>query len=774
MSTVNELVAKLGLDTVAFDNGAARAERSATSLTKRLEQQAATFGMPAREAKITGLALKGASAETIAAATANAKHIASLERQAEEQKQAARVIESVRTPLENYNRELAQLDRMLVRGQIDQQTYNRAVDMARNKFGALDPAIARAGRSAGIFHGIMRAGRGVLSGVGDVAGRLTRVLFSVQGALLGAAGAGGMALLIKNSLGTIDQTAKVADRLNITTEELVGFRHAAELAGASSETFDKGLTLLTRSIGEVATGIGTEAKVALDRLGLSAEELAAKSPADAFRDVAEAMSNVENAAERTAIAQKLFGRGGVELVNTLMLGKDGLAAMQAEAERLGMTFSRMDASKVEAANDAMTRMKAVATGTFQSLAIELAPFIEAMANGFIRMATAGEGVGGKVVGAFEYVIKAIATGADYLSLFKSGFHALQGVVLGVVSFTVETWDKMISVIIDGLNMIPGVDIPRPKFLDNLGDELRLEAGKALKEAGEEFDSFMDGDASRRATEAFTKIRADAAAAAEAATAARPDAGVDEEAFAAAAKQAEQIQSVIDKLKEQQATLGMTSEQQELYKLKQMGATDATIAQAEAIQQQIKEMQNAADATKIIDDLKTKLDGLGQTDIEKTVAQLKALGATSEQIKDAQLYLAKIREVEEAQKERQELEQFAKGVIDSQITPLQKQLEVEAQLKAALEAKLITQEQYNQALADANKQQGGKGKEVSRFDFMPRMDAATMLAERNGANVKPAGGLGDKPVEVEGQDKVIGTLVGIRGDLQSTLNRFDIA
>ena len=55
---------------------------------------------------------------------------------------------------------------------------------------------------------------------------------------------------------------------------------------------------------------------------------------------------------------------------------------------------------------------------------------------------------------------------------------------------------------------------------------------------------------------------------------------------AAQIQAEQIQAVIDKLRDEAATYGQTSAQQEIYKLQKMGANEATIAQAQALVDQI--------------------------------------------------------------------------------------------------------------------------------------------------------------------------------------------
>ncbi len=55
-----------------------------------------------------------------------------------------------------------------------------------------------------------------------------------------------------------------------------------------------------------------------------------------FADVAEALSRMPEGAEKTALAIAVFGRSGANLMPFLNSGRDGLAEMGAEAERLGL------------------------------------------------------------------------------------------------------------------------------------------------------------------------------------------------------------------------------------------------------------------------------------------------------------------------------------------------------------------------------------------------------------------------------------------------------
>jgi len=172
----------------------------------------------------------------------------------------------------------------------------------------------------------------------------------------------------------IDQLAKTADKLGLTTEALAGLRHAADLTGIKTTTLDMALQRMTRRLSEAAIGTG-EAQGALKELGLDAKALADASPEMAFSKIAKAMENVTSQSDRVRLSFKLFDSEGVALVQTLALGEKGLHDAAMEAEALGLAINRTDALKIEKANNAFTRLKGSMTGMGNIIAVELAePF----------------------------------------------------------------------------------------------------------------------------------------------------------------------------------------------------------------------------------------------------------------------------------------------------------------------------------------------------------------------------------------------------------------
>lgn len=242
-------------------------------------------------------------------------------------------------------------------------------------------------RTAAAFNSV----KGRLAGVGSA-------LTSMTGLLSMAAGAVGMGALIKSSLDSADALAKTSDRLGIATEALAGLRYAGELAGVSAENMDKGLGKLSTKLAEAASG-SASAQATFQKLGVSYQDLSQMAPDQAFAKVADAMNGLENANQRAALSQEIFGKGMGNMVNLMASGSAGLQEAANEAEALGLSLNRVDAAKLEIAGDSITRMKSVFSGIANTIALEVAPWIQVAADLLVEAATGG-GVFGQ---AFEVV-----------------------------------------------------------------------------------------------------------------------------------------------------------------------------------------------------------------------------------------------------------------------------------------------------------------------------------------------------------------------------------
>ena len=261
------------------------------------------------------------------------------------------------------------------------------------------------------------------------------------GALVGIAGLGA---LVTRSLQTIDVLAKTADRLDVNTEKLAGMQHAAEQTGASAEALNMGLQRMVRRIGQVAAVGKGEAKPALDLLGISIDDIKNKRPDEQFALIAEKMSDIVDQGQRVFITQKLFDSEGVKLLNTLQLGADGLKAMQDDAEKLGIAVSRIDAAKIEAANDAIDRSEKAIAGIGNDLTIKLAPIIKAVADDFTDFATQGDNAGKIITSSIEVATGIVGAFADGLLTARIFFKGLDVVASEFARFMLGSFTDVIG------------------------------------------------------------------------------------------------------------------------------------------------------------------------------------------------------------------------------------------------------------------------------------------------------------------------------------------
>lgn len=273
------------------------------------------------------------------------------------------------------------------------------------------------------------------------------------------AGAAGVALttaLVKRGLESVDALAKTSDKLGIATEKLAALRLAAEETGVSANTMDIAMQRFTRRLADAAAGTGPAVK-AFDALGLSAESLVELAPDEALAKVADKMNLVENQSQKVSLAFKLFDSEGVGLVNTLAKGSEGLSEYATQAEILGVAISRVDASKVEAANDAMGRIGVAFNGLSQQLAVKFAPVLQGIADKIFDVTKEAGGMGEVATKAFNAMVKAAGVFADGIQVLRLGWQGVKLAFQESAAFIVGGLDKLYRAAIEFWNKLPWTD-----------------------------------------------------------------------------------------------------------------------------------------------------------------------------------------------------------------------------------------------------------------------------------------------------------------------------
>ena len=199
-----------------------------------------------------------------------------------------------------------------------------AVDQTRSAFDSIRGNLAKLGNESNRV-------KGLLAGLG--------VSLSVAG----------FAAMIKNAIDAADQLNKLSQKIGISVEALSTLRFAAQLSDVSLETLQKGIKGLSQNIAEANTGIGDGAQV-FDALGISVKNAdgSMKSTEAVLLQMADVFANLEDGAVKTALAVKLFGKSGMDMIPFLNQGAAGINQLTAEAERLGLKLTTETARSAEA------------------------------------------------------------------------------------------------------------------------------------------------------------------------------------------------------------------------------------------------------------------------------------------------------------------------------------------------------------------------------------------------------------------------------------------
>lgn len=161
---------------------------------------------------------------------------------------------------------------------------------------------------------------------------------------------------------------------------------AAALAGTDAETAGHSIQHMLRSVDELNQG-GKEATETCQRLGIRMNDLKGLSTEDTFKRLADGLKGIENQGERVALAVKILGRAGAEMLPMLEKGSAGVAEMMERATTLGITLTDSQQQGIAAANAKWREMKVAMEGVYTQLASVLAPVWQAFAANVTPMLT---------------------------------------------------------------------------------------------------------------------------------------------------------------------------------------------------------------------------------------------------------------------------------------------------------------------------------------------------------------------------------------------------
>jgi hypothetical protein len=216
----------------------------------------------------------------------------------------------------------------------------------------------------------------------------------------------------------------------------------------------------------------------------------------------------------------LFGAEGAEILNTIAGGPEAIAASMAEAEAMGLTLTRSQANQVEQMNDQWARFGDYVNAIWNQIVAAAAPTLTAIMDLFLDNTTSAANFGDIAKGAFDVLNQVIAFGLNGLSLFKGGWMALQGVVMGFV-LGIMGIPTIIEDAVNAVRELAGLESIDAGFRSTF-ESMQSDVKAQMEKAGQAIDDGISGRAGRsfldRVEEVGKNAEAAAAAAADRATA----------------------------------------------------------------------------------------------------------------------------------------------------------------------------------------------------------------------------------------------------------------
>ena len=175
----------------------------------------------------------------------------------------------------------------------------------------------------------------------------------------------------------------LSDRFGGSTQELQALTKASRDAGVSMAILARGQQAVFTSIGKIKVGqINTEAtreaKIAFDRLGISIQDLRDKSPQEVFNEVADKLTDVQDASEKSAIAFDLFGAKGAAILPALKNLKEG----RDDVARLGTALGEVEFKAFDDVDKSFKRVGEASKNLSRIMLLPLAPIQTGFNNFF--------------------------------------------------------------------------------------------------------------------------------------------------------------------------------------------------------------------------------------------------------------------------------------------------------------------------------------------------------------------------------------------------------
>jgi len=247
-----------------------------------------------------------------------------------------------------------------------------------------------------------------------------------------------------------DNIDKQSQKFGISAKAYQEWDAVLQHSGTSIDSMSMGMRQLDNALAEGSDAFGA--------LGLNADELASMDKEDVFAKTIEALQNVEDRTQRTALATKLFGRSAMELGPLLNTSAKDTQAMKDRVHELGGVLSDEAVKSAAEFSDRMQDFKTAVMGAKNSIVQEFMPSVSTMIDGFTMLVAGEEGAGDKITEGLAKTVSVLTEQSGKLvDAFASAFSKNGDLILNtlktIVSSSIQTLVKFLPDVIKTVSTI---------------------------------------------------------------------------------------------------------------------------------------------------------------------------------------------------------------------------------------------------------------------------------------------------------------------------------
>ena len=263
------------------------------------------------------------------------------------------------TATARYTAQVEKLSTSLTAAGVDTSQLTKEQERLAKSIGEVEKKLGQFKRVGDAFSKLKTDARAVGDAFGGLkdklGGAFTRL--GIAGGVIGGAIAG-VGYLTAEFVDQGDALADQAEGLNMSTKALQTWQFAAGTVGIESEKLGSILSKLQSKISEGSD----DTKESFATLGLSYSKLKRMEPEQQLTHITEAFARLPKSVNKTALANKIFGKSGYKLLPVLKAGAAGLKDVYEQAKATGYILSDDTNDAVNKADAAFNQFKLGLTG----------------------------------------------------------------------------------------------------------------------------------------------------------------------------------------------------------------------------------------------------------------------------------------------------------------------------------------------------------------------------------------------------------------------------